>query len=191
MAWTLCSKDDVLSIHPTNTNALKDFWSDAVEAMIRGHLGMPYLGRQVQVTGEKHDGGVNTIVLRRPPVLSVIGVYVDGMPVPQGWWFLDGNAIRTRSGIFPPGEGNIEVDYLSGSVTPEDIDPIIRLTAATMIVAILNYRGRMGADASLRFAVDSGTKEGEATPNVNIGLTSHLHAIMRRMLRRHTLRVAL
>ncbi len=56
MAWTLCSKDDVLSIHPTNTNALKDFWSNAVEAMIREYLGMPYLGRQVQVAAKSTMG---------------------------------------------------------------------------------------------------------------------------------------
>jgi hypothetical protein len=43
MSWTLCSKADVISIHPTTETALPDLWSDAVEQLIREHMSQPGL----------------------------------------------------------------------------------------------------------------------------------------------------
>ena len=44
MSWTLCSKADVISIHSITEAALPDLWSDAVEQLIREHMGKPGLG---------------------------------------------------------------------------------------------------------------------------------------------------
>jgi hypothetical protein len=52
-----------------------------------------------------------------------------------------------------------------------------------MIIAIINYKRRMGSDASLKWASPT-EKVGEETPNVNVGLTSHLRQIMRRTLQK-------
>jgi len=108
-------------------------------------------------------------------------------------YVLQGNTLVLLYGSFPAGRSNVSVDYTAGSAVDEVtglaiVDPKIRFTAAAMIVAILNYRSRAGSDVTLRWG-GADQKEGEASPNVNIGLTSHLNTIMRRMLRKTRLRI--
>jgi len=82
MPWSMCTKEDVMSIHPTKENALPDFYSIAVEDLIRQHLGNPNLGNHTVVIGELHEGlGSAFIVLDQGPVISVEVVTVDGIPV--------------------------------------------------------------------------------------------------------------
>lgn len=189
MAWTLCEKTDVVSITHAPENALDDFWSDSVEALIRRHLGMPHLGSQAAVTEELHNGdGTNILLVSKPPIVSVTSLSIDGGARLPSEYVVTPYSVQMRYTSFPRGVLNVSVSYLSGSVDVEEIDPIIRLTAAAMIAAIWNYRGRGGADSSLKW----GTIEpevGEENPNQKVGLTSHLHTIMKRMLRRERLRV--
>lgn len=183
-----------MSITHAPEASLEDFWSDAVEGMIRRHLGMPDLGKSAVITNELHDGsGTNILLVRRPPVLSVQRVSVNGATLSPSEYTVTTYSIQLFYRKFDAGTLNVAFDYTAGStVDPStglpDIDPIIRLTAAAMLAAILNYRGRGGADASIKWA-DVPERVGEDTPNTNVGLTSHLTRIMKQMLRRERIRV--
>ena len=92
---------------------------------------------------------------------------------------------------FTPGNLNVSVTYVAGGgLDPNGLiaDPLIRLTAAAMIVAIANYKGRAGADSSIKWG-NADQKEGNSTPTFDVGLTSHLRRIMKNMLRRSRLRI--
>ena len=188
MAWKLCSKQDVTSIHPTQESVLQDFWSDAVEELVRVHLGNPYLGYSEVVVDELHDGNDKSLILvDKPPVLSVEAVRVADVPLTAADYRAIPNGIELLYQRFPEGHLNVSFDYTSGSGAVE-ISPIVRLCAASMIVAILNYRGRAGSDSSIKWG-SADTKEGSPSPTFEIGLTDHLVKIMRRLLRRNKLRV--
>src|SRR5688572_1404147 len=79
MSWILCSKADVISIHPTNETALPDLWSDAVEQLIREHMSQPGLGLAQTTLTETYSGdGTPAITLRSLPIISVSSVMIDG-----------------------------------------------------------------------------------------------------------------
>ena len=189
MAWELCSKEDVISITHAPETALEDLWSDTVEAMIRRHLGMPHLGKQVTVTDEWYSGdGTNILLVRKPPIVSVSSLSVDGAQLLPSEYVVTDYSIQLRYLAFTKGTLNVCVSYVSGSQDVGEVDPIIRMTAASMIAAIWNYRSRGGADASIKWGTMAG-QEGEENPNQKVGLTSHLDTILRRMLKRERLRV--
>jgi len=187
MAWKLCSKQQVISIHPFPADELDDFWSDVVEALIKQHLGTPHLGESIAVTNETHDGdGTNMLVVRKPPIISVQDVRVSGVALIPGDYVVYPHHIALIAQTFPEGVLNAQIDYTSGDPT---VDPTVQLTAASMIAAIINYRQRYGADSTIKWA--TGEQEmGESTPNMNVGLTSHLKQIMKRMLRRERIRAS-
>lgn len=190
MAWSLCKKEDVMSIHPVAESVIQDFWSDSVEAMIRQYMGAPNLGLQTTVT-EYYDGpGTNILMVKSPPLISVTSLSVGGATISSADYILTDNSIQLLNQIFPVGQLNITLTYLSGSATlgPDNIDPIVRMTAAAMVVAVLQYRTRAGADSSIKWG-KAEAQSGEPSPNMNIGLTSHLQTIMRRMLRKSKVRV--
>jgi len=185
MAWVLCRKEDVISIHPITASELKDEWSDMVESLIREHLDQPYLGASQVIENEYHNGdGTNLIRVRFPPIISVQAVYISDVNLSADDTIVFSDQIALKSQIFPRGNLNVRLYYTSGSA---NITGTIRMTAAAMIVAIINYRRRAGSDGSLKWA-DSEPKAGEETPNANIGLTSHLVRIMRQLLKRQRVR---
>jgi len=187
MAWTLCSKQEVVAIHPFPVDDLKDFWSDTAEALIREHLGAPYLGEAVALTNETHSGdGTPLLIVRKPPIISVQALRISGVAVTTADYVVFSNHIELVAQRFPVGQLNVQVDYTSGDTT---INPIIKLTAAAMIAAIINYRQRYGADSTFKWATGE-QQAGESTPNLNVGLTSHLKSIMKRMLRRERIRAS-
>ena len=193
MAWTLCKKDDVRSIHPISETDLQDLWSEAVEALIRRHLGEPYLGVS-QALSELYSGdGSSVILLKHPPVIAVSLVTISDWIVPAEYYIVTPTSIQLLDELtFDDGNLNVSVDYTSGGgLTTDGIidDPIIRLTAASMVVAIAQYKGRAGADASIKWG-SADQKDGEPSPTFNAGLTSHLNTIMKRMLRRSHLRIS-
>lgn len=196
MAWSLCSKSDVVSIHPTRESDLQDFWSDAVESLIREHLGTPDLGRQTAITNELHSGdGLSSILLvRRPPIVSVTSLTVNGIPVGSDGYVVSLTSIELLGTVFPAGQLNVAASYVSGSLVDQVtglavVDPIIRLTAAAMIVALVQYKSRAGSDGTLKWG-NAEQMEGGKSPVYNVGLTSHLQTIMRRMLRRQRVRIS-
>lgn len=194
MAWTLCSKQDVTSIHPIAESALHDFWSDAVESMIRTHIGAPNLGALKVITYELHNGtGSSLLIVNQPPVVSVQSVLIDGEVIASTEYTFVQNGIHLFSRLFTAGNLNISVSYTSGT-TPDPqtglytVDPVIRLCAAAMLVAIINYQGRAGSDSSIKWG-NATMREGNKTSNFDVGLVDNLYAIMKRMLRRNSLRV--
>ena len=193
MSWTLCSKADVISIHPTSEAALPDLWSDAVEQLIREHLSKPSLGLSQATVTESYSGdGTPALFLRQLPIISVSSLSIDGGDIPSTEYIVNKTGIQlTGERTFTQGNLNIEVTYETGGGVDESgliTDPLIRLTAAAMVVAIANYRGRAGADSSLKWG-NAEQKEGNSTPTFDIGLTSHLRKIMKNMLRRSRLRI--
>jgi hypothetical protein len=187
MAWSLCTKDDVSNLHPVPVSELRDDWSDMVESLIREHVGQPYLGTQEVIVGEYHNGdGSHIVRVSKPPILSVEAVYVnDSLLTPSDYVVFSGH-IALKAQTFPAGILNVKLDYTSGTVS---VSPTVKLTAIAMIVAILNYRKRHGADSSIKWGASAtDNKMGEENPNMNVGLTSHLYTIMRRTLRRSRVR---
>jgi len=181
MPWTLCSKDNVQALQPCQPSELRDEWSDEVEAFIRQHLGQPYLGLSQSILDEWHDGdGTHIFHVKKPPIISVDSLRINDVPLTPADYVVFDSYIELRSQVFPKGILNVCVSYTSGST---EVNEVVRLTAAAMIVAILNYRRRWGADGSIKWGAAE-QKAGEESPNYNVGLTSHLTTIMKRLLRR-------
>jgi hypothetical protein len=187
MAWKLCSKEEVILIHPYPVADLKDFWSEVVETLIREHMGSPHLGQSTVITNETHSGDNTTIlIVRKPPIISVEALRISATAMVSTGYVVFQNHIQLVAQRFPEGTLNVQVDYTSGDLT---VSPTVKLTAAAMIAAMINYRERYGADSTMKWG--SGDQEsGETTPNLNVGLTSHLRTIMRRMLRRERIRAS-
>jgi hypothetical protein len=114
---------------------------------------------------------------------AVQDLRVDGLSLTASDYVVFDNFVQLKVETFPVGSVNVEIDYTSGV---EEVDQVVRLTAVAMIIAIINYEGRKGADASLKWG-QAENKVGETSPNMNVGLTSHLTTIMKRMLRRDRL----
>lgn len=187
MAWKLCSKEEVILIHPYPVADLKDFWSEVVETLIKEHLGTPHLGEAIVITNETHSGDhTNVLIVRKPPIVSVEELRISATAMVSTGYVAFQNHIELIAERFPKGILNVQVDYTSGD---ETVSPTVKLTAAAMIAAMINYRERYGADSTMKWG--SGDQEsGETTPNLNVGLTSHLRTIMRRMLRRERIRAS-
>lgn len=186
MAWELCSKEDVISIHPVTEAELQDEWSDFVEGLIRQHKSEPYLGTSVVITNEYHNGdGSPLLFVSKPQIISVQSVVVNGATLLSTDYVVFPTYIELKGMVFTEGSLNVVVSYTSGDTTVGDVE---RMCAAVMIVAIINYRKRFGADASVRWA-NLDQKAGEDSANLSVGLVDHLNAIMKKMLRRSKLRV--
>jgi hypothetical protein len=187
MAWQLCTKQDVVNIHPVREEDLQDQWSDMVEALIRQYLGAPYLGTTQVITDEEHCGDGTTILqIRKAPIVSVSSLYVNGSYLTASDYAVFDTYIQLRNQVFPKGILNVKVSYTSGE---SEVSETVKLAAAAMVIAILNYNRRMGADGSLKWSA-SERQVGEQTPTKTVGLTSHLEQIMKRLLKRRRFRGA-
>lgn len=185
MSWTFCSKQDVVGIHPVTEQELRDEWSDMVEALIKQYLGQPNLGEAVTITDEYLNGDGSTVMaVKSPPIDTVISLIVDGVTLTAGDYVVFESYIHLKYAVFPRGNLNVVLSYTTKSTVSE----IVRLAAVAMIISIVNYRKRGGADASLKWSsLDS--KIGEQTPGVSLGLTEHLNGVMKSILRKPRLRV--
>lgn len=185
--WTLCSKEEVILIHKYPIDQLQDLWSEIVEDLIIQHLGAPYYGTSQAITNETHDGdGNNILVVRKPPIISVEEVRVSAIALTSADYVSYPNHIALVAQTFPEGVLNVQIDYTSGQPV---VRPSVKLTAIAMIAAIINYSRRYGADSSFKWGSPD-DQIGEPTPNLNVGLTSHLVTIMKRMLRRERVRAS-
>lgn len=181
MAWTLCSKDDVTNLFPIAEADLKDDWSMMVEAMIRQYMGQPSLGEIDIVVNDYYDGdGTALLRLRKTPIMSIQSLSIDGLTLSSGDYVVYPTHVVLLYHTFTKGRMNILVSYTAGTTS---VDPVVRLAATSMIIAMINYQRKAGSDASLKWGVDN-TKVGEPSPNVNIGLGTHLNKIMKNILKR-------
>lgn len=185
MAWTLCTKEDIANLHPIPAASLKDDWSSLVEALIREHMETPYLGLLEAVVDEYHDGdGTVFLRVKNPPIYSVESVRINNVLLLSSDYVVFGSYIQLKSQIFPKGNLNVVISYTSGST---QVSYSVKLAAVSMVVALANYWGRAGADASLKWS-SGDQKAGEESANRNLGLTSHLKGIMKQLLRRPVVR---
>lgn len=188
MAWELATKEEVATIHPTDMDKLEDFWSDTVEAMIREHLSAPNLGAPKEITEVRSGNGTPVLAVRKPPIQSVTKVTMNTATLDANDYVVFPNHIQLKTMNFPEGNLNVEITYFSGAPTSE-VPYQVKLTAASMIAAIINYRNLHGSDSSIKWAGMDRQMMGEESPNRRVGLTSHLDRIMKRMLRRERVRV--
>jgi hypothetical protein len=187
MAWTFCTKSDVVEMHPCQEADLQDSWSDMVEDLIRQHMGQPYLGDSQVILDEYHSGtGLKVLLVNKSPILTVESVVIGNVTLAATDYTCSDDAIVLFSRTFTEGWMNVKISYTSGTST---VDNVTRLAATAMIVAVLNYRKRYGADSSMKWAQFTEQKAGEETANANFGLTTHLNGIMRQVLRRPSVRV--
>ena len=185
MAWEIVTKQEVADVHPINLDNMPDIWSETVEALIRQHMSSPNLGKPASVT-EIHDGnGTNMLSVHAPPIQSVTSLTIQTVVVTSDEYVVYPNYIKLKDMNFVEGTLNVEITYMSGNTV---VDPTVKLAAIAMIAAIANYKGTHGADSSLKWSQVDDQQAGEATPNRNIGLTSHLTRIMKRILRRERVR---
>lgn len=186
MAWTLCTKQDVASIHNIDVTSLQDSWSETVEGLISEYMGSPALAQDTTYV-EKFDGnGKNVIAVRRPPIKSVTSVKFSGTSIAAADYDVGTTTIKLLYYNLPRGINNIEVEYVSGSTTvPESV----RLASVAMIAAMYNHYGRHGADGSIKWADVERATTGER-PTRTAGLITHLKDIMKSTIRRNKLRIA-
>ena len=181
MAWTFCTKEDVVSLYPIQTTELKDSWSEMAEGLIRDYLGQKYLGDTEIITNEISSGdGSPIIYVKYPPIYSVQSVVVGGLQLSPDEYVVEKNYIHLRYVTAPMGNLNVVVNYTSGKL---DVSENVRLCAATMIVAMVNYKRRFGSDGSLKWG-QAEQRAGENDANTSIGLMGHLQAIMKETLKR-------
>lgn len=186
-SWVFCSRNDVKTLFPAQDSDLPDVYSEMVEGLIRQHLGAPNLGLSVSVAGEYHNGnGSNVLKVYKPPIISVSSLLINEAALSASDFVVFPNQVELVAETFPVGSLNVRVSYTSGSST---IDPVVKLTAISMIIAMVNYKRRFGADASLKWGT-ADTKIGEDSPSKDLGLTEHLNQIMKQTLRRQRLRVS-
>ena len=185
MAWTFCSKEDVIAIHKVPISSLQDFWSEIAESFIRTHLGARYLGNSTELV-EYYDGeNSDTLIVKNPPISSVSSIYVNGSLIDPDSYLAGETAIwLLNSNIFPSGRRNIKVTYTSGTA---EVSTEIRTACAIMVVAVSDYWSSLGSDTSLVFG--SSEVLGGSTPNIEIGLVSHMKQIMYGLLRRYKVNV--
>lgn len=189
MAWTLCDKEDVMALYPIDEANLNDIWSELVEGLIRTYKGTPYLGVATAIVDEYHNGfgGSDIIVVNKPPIASVQALTVDGAILSSSDYIVFQNRIQLIGRTINEGRLNVIISYTSGTLSTSD-DPNVRFAAATMIIACINYAGRMGADTSIKWGMTE-NKEGSPSPNINVGLVTHVRAIMKGMLKREKVRI--
>lgn len=188
MAWTFCTKDQVVATRHFNPDQLEDDWSNTVEAMIKRYLRSPYLGTTQAITGELYSGdNTPVLVVKKPPIYSVEALTVSDLALQSSEYAVfPGHIMMLGGRYFKEGVLNISLNYTSGG----DVDPIVNMTAVAMIVAFVNFKERYGSDVSLTWGLSSEDKVDGSTANLNVGLTSHLTQIMKRMLERNKLRIA-
>lgn len=189
MAWEICTKEDVKSLYPTLEADLLDIHSNIVEDLIREYMGAPHLGTSVAITDEYHNGdGGDVITVFKPPIVSVQSVTISDALIPTSDYVVTDHTIQLLYDTFEEGRANVVLDYTSGSGT---VPGSARMAAIAMVIALLNYKGRYGADGSIVWGVPAETRQegGERSPVFNIGLISHLKRIMVGMLKREKVRV--
>jgi len=187
MAWTFCSKEDITLMYPIEESDLEDAYSELVEGLIQEHQGTPYLGSSTLVSDEYHDGdGTDSLAVHKPPIVSVSSLEVNTAALTASDYIVKDTTIQLKYQTFPSGRANVKISYYSGQTT--NIPQSVRLAAMTMIVALLTYKNRYGADGTLRFA-QSPTREGEMTPVFSMGVITHLKGIMKNLLRRDKIMV--
>lgn len=187
MAWTICSKEDVIALHGMSIDDLRDFWSETAEAFLVEHTGNHGLLGDLTIEDEIYTGnGAVAIVVKKPPILSVQEVSINDYVVPSGDYVFNTHTITLKYGEFSANApANVKLSYTAGV---SQVDAQYRFACAAMVAAIANHEGRKGADTTIRWATLP-TQAGGSTANLNVGLVTNMKAIMKQSVRRTKVRV--
>lgn len=183
-AWTLCTEQDVRDIQ-TMPSTIPESWSEMVEGMIREHTGLTKLGLTSEEFTEYRSGDNSTFLrLKNSPVQSVSSLTIDGVAVSSTDYVVGTYYVQLLSGVFSYGVRNVVITYSAGD---GEVDPDIRLAASMMLVAVNNYFGRGGADASIKWTTLSGSEKGGEQSK--LGLADHLNGIMKATIRQKRIKI--
>jgi len=195
MAWKLCSKEDVMALYPVLEGELKDQWSNFAESLIQQYMGQKYLGISQIITNEYYNGdGTFVLRLKNTPIISVQSILVGNTTETTGGllelsssdYVIFPTYIALIGQVFPAGELNIQVSYTSGQLVA-DVPYNVNFCAASMIIAMLQHRRKLGSDSSIKWS-DVEQKGGEKSQVTQRGLISQLNKIMIETLRRPAVR---
>ena len=187
MAWTVATKADVRSLYKLDNDDLQDKWSEWSESLLLEYLGKDSITDITSSTSfteylSGHDGSV---LLTDYPIDTLTSVSVITNQTTESQSVTNyravGNELIATGSLtvpdefdkFPSGYRNIKVVY--ESVVPAQ--DIYNLAICMMIAAIANYEGRKGADSDIEWGT-LGNRFGGDTANENVGLVSHLNAIL-------------
>ena len=187
MAWTLCTEQDARDIQ-TLPEIIPESWSDFVEGMIREHIGQTRLGLPTSSFTEYISGDNTTLIrLKNAPIIAVSSLTVTGVAVASADMYVGSYYVQLLEGSFTLGTRNVIISYTAGGGT---VSADVQLAAAMMVVAMNNYYGRYGADASLKWATpEDGQRAGEATDG-KLGLAGHLRSIMQATILDRKIKIA-
>lgn len=179
MPWTIAPKSYVYSLYGQDSTTFKDEWSETAEDMLLDHVGksMSEVTTATSFT-EYISGGGDRMILTEHPISSLTAVTIihdgaDDESVSLNNIRFVGREIILKEGSFPRGLRNIKVEY-DGTVAEKKI---YKFAVALMIIAILNFEGRKGSDSNIEWSALN-DEFGNNTANENLGLLSHLNAIL-------------
>jgi hypothetical protein len=164
-----------------------------VEGMIREYVGQSRLALPSSEFTDYISGDNTTLLrLRNSPVIAVSSVVVSSTAITSANLYTGAYYIQLLEGTFTKGVRNVVVTYTAGGGT---VTPDVRMAAAMMIVAVNNYYGRGGSDASLKWStmMDDGRdhqRGGEDSPVKRMGLAAHLRGIMSTVINQKRFRIA-
>lgn len=125
-----------LGITSTQDDALLTELIARCSALIERYLNRTVLDHSVHERRAGHDK--NSLLFQEYPVTTVDRVVVDGHVLASSDYYATATTLhRLGSGVFPAGQGNIELDYNAGyAEVPADIEQ------ACLEIAALRYKER-------------------------------------------------
>lgn len=188
-AWTLCSEQDVRDLQ-TMPATIPETWSEMVEGMIRQYTGLTMLGLDTDTFTQYLSGDNSTIIrLKKSPIIAVSSLTIDSVAVASADMYVGSYFVQLLNGsVFTYGTRNVIVTYTAGG---GDISTDIRMSAAQMVVAVNNFYGRGGSDASIKWStMTDGERGGEDSATKNLGLSGHLESIMKATIKNKRIKIA-
>lgn len=179
MSWTIATKDDVYSLYKQDKTTLEDNWSENAEALL-----LEYINKSIgEITTDTSfteyiSGKDGAVLITEKPISSLTSITIlkgdaDDESVDLGDIRTVSNEIIYENNTFPEGSRNIKVEY-DGTIPNKKV---YNLTVTLMIIAQAHFEGRKGSDADIEWA-NLSSEFGNNTANEDLGLVSHLNAIL-------------
>lgn len=183
MAWTVATKQDVLSLFTIDVDSLKDEWSTFAESFLLEYLGKDSVSDITTASNfnEYKSGTDGQVLLMQYPITVLNSITVDDVSQDINNYSTVGRELIANESTtlpdewtyFPKGVRNIVVDY--DSTVPDQ--KIYSFAVVMMIIAMILYEGRKGADADFEWGTVTQEFTG-TTGNQRLGLVGNLNAIL-------------
>jgi len=183
MAWTIATKQDVLSLFTIDVDSLKDEWSVFAESFLLNYLGKTSVSdiTTKSTFEEKKSGTGGKVLLLQYPISDLVSISIDEVSQDINNYSAVGRELIAKESTtlpdewtyFPEGNRNIVVTYDSN--IPDQ--KIYTFAVVMMIIAQILYEGRKGADADLEWGTVAQGYDG-TTGNQRFGLIGNLNAIL-------------